>query len=63
MNRKIIQIAMSESAGAGAFSRFIIALCDDGTVWQRKGNHLFNRLDTERWEQVPTAEIDGVVAP
>lgn len=36
MARKIIQIAATEAGAENGYSRFIMALCEDGTLWEKE---------------------------
>lgn len=56
MSRKVIQVAVSESAteldGKIRHYRFTVALCDDGTMWQMT-------LDDDEWVKMPDVPPHG----
>lgn len=51
--RRIIQISGTEAGAANGYSRYLFALCDDGTVWQIDACNFFNGEPTIVWKLLP----------
>ncbi|MBS5162653.1 hypothetical protein INP91_07205 [Haemophilus parainfluenzae] len=47
--RKIVQIAMSNNLNGNSYMETMIALCDDGTLWQRGVRFSDERFEGGEW--------------
>lgn len=47
--RKIVQIAMSNNLNGNSYMETMLALCDDGTLWQRGIRFSDERFEGGEW--------------
>ena len=61
MNRKVIQIAQATSGESSDMVSVVVALCDDGTMWEGYNRYQgkgATPLYTFTWEQLPAIPHD-----
>ena len=50
-NRRVIQVAVSESETETSGNRTIVVLCDDGSIWEIVSP--FHQADRPQWQRLP----------